>query len=122
MINLYIVLGIIFLHWVFDFVLQTEKQAQNKSTDIKALNQHVSVYAGCWIVIFPLIGIDAGLLFISITYVCHFITDYITSRLNTKLAIKARLNEKWHDFFASVGFDQFLHYCQLFLTYYLLTR
>ena len=53
-----------------------------------------------------------------ITFVCHTITDYFTSRLNSKLWEKKDI----HNFFVSVGFDQWLHYVQLFITYYLLLK
>ena len=56
------------------------------------------------------------LFFVGITFVCHTITDYFTSRLNSKLWAKGDV----HNFFVSVGFDQVLHYVQLFLTYQLL--
>lgn len=55
-------------------------------------------------------------LFLLGTLVCHTITDYFTSRLNTKL-YKAN---KIHEFFVSIGFDQILHYVQLFGLYLLL--
>jgi hypothetical protein len=51
-----------------------------------------------------------------ITFVCHTITDYFTSRLNSRLWAKGDV----HNFFVSIGFDQVLHYVQLFTTYYLL--
>lgn len=54
--------------------------------------------------------------FVPITFIFHTITDYFTNRLNSKLWAKGDV----HNFFVSVGFDQCLHYVQLFLTYYLL--
>lgn len=55
-------------------------------------------------------------LFVIVTFFCHTIQDYITSREN---AILAKLESK-HKFFVSIGFDQFLHFVQLILTYYYL--
>jgi hypothetical protein len=57
------------------------------------------------------------LLFIPITFICHTATDYYTSRANMILWEKKNV----HGFFVSVGFDQFLHYVQLLLTFYLLS-
>ena len=51
-----------------------------------------------------------------ITFITHTITDYFTSRLNSRLWAKGDV----HNFFVSVGFDQVLHYVQLFLTYQIL--
>lgn len=53
-----------------------------------------------------------------ITFIAHTITDYFTSRLNSKLWSEGKV----HNFFVSVGFDQVLHYVQLFTTYYLLKQ
>ena len=36
---------ILFLHWVFDFVFQTDYMARNKSKSIKALASHVAIYS-----------------------------------------------------------------------------
>ncbi len=56
------------------------------------------------------------LYFCMITLITHTITDYFTSRLNSKLWAGGKV----HYFFVSVGFDQVLHYGQLFLTYHYL--
>ena len=109
-------LYIIFLHWIADFVCQTDKMARGKSKNWKDLLSHTLVYSlimsfGMLFVLnFSLINI---LLFGLTTFMLHTITDYFTSRLNSKLWA----DNKVHNFFVSVGFDQVLHYTQLFLTY-----
>ena len=115
------IFSIIVIHWVSDFVLQTHWQATNKSKDNKALTMHVLSYSTVWLLTANIYSIITGnylmlALFPIITFVCHWITDYFTSRLNSKLWAKGDI----HNFFVSVGFDQVLHYVQLFLTYYLL--
>jgi len=106
-------------HWVADFVLQTDWQAQNKSKRWDALLSHTGIYS---MVITALIALIFDLtpvnlfLFLGITFICHTATDYVTSRINSKLWA----DKKVHWFFVSVGFDQLLHYAQLFLTYELL--
>lgn len=121
------ILSVLFIHWFADFVCQTDWQAKNKSSNNKALLLHVTTYSLVWLlisfVIFYMtyktdiiISIILSIIFTSITFVCHFITDYITSRLNSKLWS----NGKVHNFFVSIGFDQVLHYIQLFFTFYLL--
>ncbi len=119
---------IIFIHWVADFVLQTDWQAQNKSKNNFALLSHTSNYTLVWLVPMGFIfGIPkenattewivwSTLYFCMITLVAHTITDYFTSRLNSKLWAGGKV----HYFFVSVGFDQVLHYGQLFLTYHYL--
>jgi hypothetical protein len=119
--SLWIILIGLIVHWVADFVLQTDWEAKNKSTNNRALTDHVGTYACIWfyvtavgacITMNPLL-----LLFAPITFVCHWVTDYFTSRLNTKLYKAGKV----HEFFVSIGFDQILHYVQLGLTYLLLT-
>jgi hypothetical protein len=129
MINITTVLIILFIHWVADFLCQTDWQAQNKSKRMDALLAHTGIYSFVWMIpmmIMFTITSDAihdsnwfdvkAICFCFITFVFHTLTDYFTSRLNTKL-----WNEKKvHWFFASIGFDQFLHFVQLLLTYKLL--
>jgi hypothetical protein len=123
------IFSIIFIHWVADFVLQTDKQAKGKSKNWSDLLGHTITYTlsfgtiAYWITFLYLAIIKSKisvpieiLWFLPITFVCHTITDYFTSRLNSKLWAKGDT----HNFFVSVGADQVLHYVQLFLTYYLL--
>ena len=158
MIDLKIVLAIILIHWLADFVFQTDKMAKGKSKNWSDLLGHTSIYSLVWLIIPIYMYLkdyhpyrDPHLLpddvifytkyflpmiyFIIITFICHTITDYFTSRLNTKLLppIKSVFlennttemlaypkNSSWHNFFVGVGSDQILHYIQLFLTYYYL--
>jgi hypothetical protein len=117
--NLIEIFSIILIHWIADFVLQTDKQAKGKSKNWNDLLEHTIIYSFCWIIPMGiLLGENppkAGI-FILITFITHTITDYFTSRLNTKLWEQGKV----HNFFVSVGFDQVLHYIQLFLTYYYL--
>lgn len=149
-INIYTVLGILFIHWVADFVLQTEKQALNKSKSVKYLTYHVLTYTLIWVICvwayawyFYVTNTNGSyvmqekgqlliIVFPVITFICHWITDYLTSKLNTILLPKREQhntqpeyfryigNTNFHNFFVSIGFDQILHYTQLFLTFNLL--
>lgn len=153
MLSIIEILSIIFIHWVADFVLQTDEQAKGKSKNWWDLLSHTVTYTfsfgmiACWITFIYLAITNNKLLvtndiywFLPITFICHTITDYFTSRLNVKLAPKATVlkfgsdvygsdemiaypkNANWRKFFKGIGFDQVLHYVQLFLTYYLLTK
>ena len=126
--NLIEIFAIILIHWFADFVLQTDKQAKGKSKNWDDLLEHTLNYSMVWdlsglILLFinlkyPLFENYPFMVtkFMFITFVCHTITDYFTSRLNSKLWEKGDV----HKFFVSVGFDQVLHYVQLFLTYYII--
>lgn len=122
--NLITIYTLLLLHWFADFVLQTDEQAKQKSTSLKFLIEHTLTYSSVFI-IFGLVfmafniittNILSLLIFVGITFISHTITDYFTSRINSRLY----KNNKIHEFFVSVGFDQFLHYLQLFLTFYIL--
>jgi len=128
MINIYIVLSILFVHWFADFVTQTDKQATNKSKSMKYLLEHTFTYSIVWFILGIItsskyflfstnLSFSQLICFTSITFIAHTVTDFFTSRLNSKLWE----DKKIHNFFVSIGFDQFLHYLQLLLTYYFLT-
>ncbi|MGL5713288.1 MAG: DUF3307 domain-containing protein [Paraclostridium sp.] len=126
-LNLIEIFSILLIHWFADFVLQTDKQAKGKSKNWGDLLAHTSTYTWCWVIIasliqgfyngemFPRLGVP---LFALITFICHTITDYFTSRLNSKLWSEGKV----HLFFVSIGFGQILHYIQLFLTYWFLVK
>lgn len=126
MISLTVVIIILFLHFLSDFVFQTDWQAQNKSKLNKALIEHTATYSAVWfipmVVIFLTHSLDLDLAilkalsFVGITFIFHTTQDYFTSRLNSRLWEQ----KKVHNFFVSIGLDQFGHYAQLLLTYYLL--
>jgi hypothetical protein len=124
MISIWAVLAIVFFHWFADFVCQSDWQAKNKSTNNSALLQHTAMYAALWAIpgflgaLLGLINPIMMLQFILVTFVFHTITDYFTSRLNTWLWKKGDV----HNFFVSVGFDQFLHYAQLLITFMILWK
>ncbi len=118
---------IIIVHWIADFVLQTDKQAKGKSKNWDDLISHTTLYSMIWgLPIYTLLSLNSNswntesnaVLFMIMTFIAHTITDYFTSRLNSKLWEKGEV----HNFFVSVGFDQVLHYLQLFSTYYLLIK
>ncbi len=121
--NLIEILSILLIHWFADFVLQTDKQAKGKSKNWNDLLNHTGTYSLVWFIpIFVMIYFyhyNSYLwVFPIITFACHTITDYFTSRLNSKLWAEGKV----HNFFVSVGFDQWLHYAQLFTTYWFLKQ
>ena len=118
---MWVFIYIILVHWICDFVFQSRLMGENKGKDNFWLTAHVSVYTFftilLWIFGFSLIGISIGAktvwLAFSLVFVSHWITDYITSRLTGKFYLEKR----WYSFFNTIGFDQVLHYIQLFSVY-----
>lgn len=99
------ILILIWIHFVADFILQSDAMAKNKSKSNKWLLLHVAVYS------IPFLWF--GWLFTLVNGVAHFVTDFITSRITSKLHAKGEI----HWFFVVIGFDQAIHITTLILTY-----
>ena len=125
MIPIFILLFYLLLHWYADFVVQTDKQAKDKSSNNWQLLAHTSSYSLiitiCTYILYWANSFGAQywyipLIFGIIQFVTHTIIDYITSRINKKLWEDCYV----HEFFVMVGFDQFIHYGILFISLSLL--
>lgn len=116
MIEIKIVLFIVFWHFLIDFWCQTTWQAQNKSKNLEALINHTIIYSSSWLILLLLLPNLKVLHFIGITFVCHTITDFITSKITSYYWQK----ENRYLFFGWISIDQFSHIAQLLLTYQLL--
>lgn len=84
---------------------------------------HVLSYSVVWLLVCNAYSVVTGnylivAFFPIITFITHWLIDYVTSRINSKLWQA----KKTHLFFVSIGFDQLLHYTQLILTFYFLTQ
>ena len=99
-------LYILLIHYIADFQLQNDWMAVNKSKHWGALTLHCLVYSLCFLY--------WGWLFALITFVTHFITDAITSRMTRALYYPV-FHRHW--FFAVIGLDQLIHYTTLALTF-----
>ena len=99
------------IHFVADFMLQTDKMALNKSKwnqtveGAKALMSHCAVYSACFL--------PFGWKFAIATFMAHLLTDGITSKLTTRLW----LDGQRHWFFTVIGADQLIHAVTLAATY-----
>ena len=107
---------IIWAHWIGDFILQSDWHAQNKSKNSWILAHHVTGY----ILPFVILGffIPISFAWIIINWIGHFCTDYVTSRISSKLWAKKEV----HWFFVTIGADQAIHFTTLFASYVLLLQ
>ena len=88
---------IIWLHFIGDFVLQSDKMAIHKGRSVKFLGLHCLVYS------VPLFLF--GWQFAIVNGFAHFAVDFGTSRLSGYyFSIKKR-----HAFIVTIGFDQAIH-------------
>jgi len=108
MIDIWTILLIVWIHFIMDFVLQTDKIALNKSNDNGILALHVSIYSVPFFIF--------GWKFAGLTWLLHFMTDWCTSRIAKKLWSEGQR----HWFFVTIGADQALHFTALFGVYILL--
>ena len=106
--DLMIMLSLIWIHFIADFMMQSDRIALNKSKSNLILLQHVAIYG---IFLLPF-----GLVFALVNTVLHFITDYCTSRATSALW----KNNQRHWFFVVIGLDQAIHMTCLFVSYAML--
>ena len=129
------ILLIFITHFIADFIFQSEEMAKGKSTNNLQLLKHTFMYSFITFLCLFLMGLfewifDISdilkplniLLFTIITFIFHTITDYMTSRV-----VKQKFDNQEYGSdipnlgaFTIIGFDQVLHYVQLFLTFSLL--
>ena len=121
-------LSLLTLHFVGDFLLQSDWTALNKSKRWDALFVHCLIYSLCFVLF--------GWLFVLITFILHVLVDAVTSRITSKLwffkevdgevwghkeHVYEPIPEKRHWFFVVIGTDQLLHFTALAWTLHLLT-
>lgn len=107
-----LILYVLFLHWLGDFVFQTDAMAKNKSTSWMWLCHHITAYQTVLFVgLVPVLGWKVAGVYALANGGLHFLVDAVTSRINSYLW----KNGKVHWFFVSIGFDQFLHTAGLLL-------
>lgn len=112
--------NIFIIHYVADYLFQKGTWASDKSTDVTSLLKHTVTYSLIWLIpMVGLLGVMNGIIFVVVTFILHTIQDYITSPVVKRMFE----NEKYYTdlpnggVFSFMGFDQFLHYLQLYGTF-----
>lgn len=96
--------AILFLHFVSDFMLQSDAMAKGKSKSNYWLSLHILAYSSPFLIF--------GWKYAIVNGASHFAIDYVTSRASGRMWRAGRT----HDFFVVIGFDQFLHAAILIAT------
>ena len=98
------IIGIFWLHFLADFIMQTDEMALNKSHSVKWLSLHALTYG----IPFLLLGWKYAI----INSVLHGVVDFFTSKATSYLWSTG----KRHWFFVMIGLDQAIHMTLLILT------
>ena len=110
---------LLLVHWLADFALQTQEQANNKYKDFGALSGHVLTYSTAMAIAICSLYygtvafwfLPAAVIFILFS---HLYIDMLTSKETHALYEQKR----YHDFFVVIGFDQLLHMLTILLICY----
>lgn len=103
--SIYIVLLIVWTHFIADFIAQSNKQAINKSHS----NGHLLVHS----ITYGLFFFWAGPPILLLAVIAHFCVDYVTSRISGYYFKQDRR----HAFFVTIGADQAIHMTILLATF-----
>jgi len=119
-------LSLALAHFIGDFVLQSDWMALHKSKRNEVLTIHALVYSLCFLA--------WGWKFWLLTFYSHWLTDYVTSRVTSKLWFMKQpwprsAPELWetltqntrHWFFVVIGADQLIHMATLATTLWVLS-
>jgi len=99
------VVMVLVLHFISDFMLQTDDMAKGKSSSNRILTRHIMTYGVLFLVYL-------GPVYALVNCILHWVTDYFSSRATKKLWEQQRV----HDFFVVIGLDQLIHMICLVVT------
>ena len=120
-----IIITLALAHYFGDFILQPQEWALTKWNNQVSLLKHIIVYslgffAVTWLFLIPN-NLYVWCMFLMAAIfngVFHYFIDYTTAKLTHQLAVKKNMNIFWK----VIGFDQFLHYVTIAITYGYLYR
>lgn len=113
---LILIMALIWLHFIGDFIFQTDKMAVNKSKSIEYLTYHVLAYSVPFFALCFHFALLDVLYFVGLNMVLHWAVDFVTSKITASLWAA----NKRHEFFVVIGLDQAIHFTCLLMTSYIL--
>ena len=123
--ELFNIIYLLTAHWIAYFVFQDEQWATNKSKNFGALLKHTVTYS---LLMFMFLNVNLYLdinhfmstvIFTIVTFVAHTLTDFFTSKVVSRMFGNKNYGRPLPNFgaFTIIGFDQLLHFIQLFVTF-----
>lgn len=114
------------MHFIGDFICQTDEMVKGKSTNLNHLTNHIFVYGEVLTVMITLLLVVVSLMgywvpwykvigYILINMFLHWVTDYFTSKMTAKLWTEKRVR----DFFIIIGVEQLIHSFCLIISFYM---
>jgi hypothetical protein len=107
-ISLLAIVGLIWLHIIFDVVLQPDIIAEHKHENNLYLLTHVAIYSSPFLIF--------GFVYALVNGILHFATDWVGTRIASPLWDQGR----YHLYFIARIIDHAIHFSCLFITYYFL--
>jgi len=104
---LFTYVALLAIHYIADFVVQTDWQATYKSKRMDALGYHVGSYTLVLAsgTLFMFHSFFDWAMFLLVNAILHLFTDYCTSRISSRMFAE----KQYHNFFVVVGADQLIH-------------
>jgi hypothetical protein len=106
----YDLLLLIWIHFIADFVLQSNWIATNKSSKPLVLALHSAIYMAPMVIF--------GVIFALVNGALHFLIDFVTSNMTSRY----HNQERRHAFFVTIGADQAIHLSLLVMWYSMIGR
>lgn len=94
------------LHFIGDFILQSDRIATGKGKDGRILSEHVYIYTSTFLIgtIF-VFGVAGACAYACFNGILHFATDFVTSKITAEFHARGDR----HNFFVTIGADQLIH-------------
>ena len=109
MIDQYLLIWVMAVHFFADFTCQPHYLAINKSSNVWALTAHIAIYATLLYLL--LIPTGLGLTFVLANAILHWLTDFVSSKFTSKFYKAGRIKAFWN----IIALDQFIHVAGLIL-------
>lgn len=121
---LIMVILVLIFHYLANFVFQDKNMSTRRKTNYLNLTLHVLTYSFFWFLALYLAtfgeNLKEALYFSIITFIFHWLTDYLTGIFNKRLLKEAKISSNYYGFYLGTNLTNLLHNIQLLITLKLL--